>query len=196
MAQSPIIRIDIFNMPSAAVEQQLDELIKYNRETIVTDALIAQYFQLSCDQCDQQLTSFEHAHQHYLEHHHTDGYLKCCDQNYRSMYKIRQHVRYHMQPERYVCAVCSVQSNCLDAFRQHACRHRRMGVDAKRNYCFECKKQFAKKLDFLLHQRMHERSNGKCSSYLRFSQLFVGHCVSHFADFAHARHPAVHIGHR
>lgn len=73
---------------------------KQHEKNQLYDEFIAENFDLSCDLCDAEFTSFNDARQHYKASHNEDkGYLKCCGMKYRSFSLIRDHIKKHLNPE-------------------------------------------------------------------------------------------------
>lgn len=147
------------------MQKQLKNLIKYNREEIDTDRLMAEYFDMKCDQCDQQFGSLSDALDHYPQQHDiAGGYVKCCGRPFHILWKIRQHLRFHSQPELYRCTACSTQLYSLNGFKRHALRHGRSGILVDNSlHCGECDKKCTTSFDLMLHVKEHELENGECS---------------------------------
>lgn len=62
-------------------------------------AIIAEYFDHTCDSCPVQLKTFKHAISHYsTKHNNQSGYLKCCGLKFKKKLHVLDHVRWHLDP--------------------------------------------------------------------------------------------------
>lgn len=60
---------------------------------------IQSLFDMQCDLCKIELSSLQHAKLHYLDEHDiSDGYIKCCDRQFREIKHIKDHLEYHKNP--------------------------------------------------------------------------------------------------
>lgn len=61
---------------------------------------MADYFDMSCDRCENIFTSLEVAKRHYKECHNGEiGYVKCCRIKHRTPAAVRDHIRGHLNPD-------------------------------------------------------------------------------------------------
>lgn len=83
-------------------KKQLDSL----KDVLITaqsateaDRIVNQFFDLSCDLCNNgcESTSLQQTQYHYMhEHRMTDGYIKCCNMQFKDQHVILEHVPYHV----------------------------------------------------------------------------------------------------
>lgn len=170
--KNPTYSIENCSHPFADVQKQLKNLVKYNREEIETDSLMAQYFDMSCDQCEQRFSSLADAQQHYPDKHDVAvGYVKCCGRPFHILWKIRQHLRFHSHPELFKCTACSTQLFSLNGFKRHALRHGRSGIEVDNALrCVDCGKKCATDFDLMLHMKEHAMENGE-KHFLKCSKM-------------------------
>lgn len=69
---------------------------KLEKETIA--AVIADYFEPTCELCPMELNSLERAIEHYqMDHQINGGFLKCCEQKIRTDKCMEKHIRMHLE---------------------------------------------------------------------------------------------------
>lgn len=68
-----------------------------------TKAAIMSNMDKKCDNCDTEFETLNDAHAHYFTAHNMPrGYLKCCDVKLRDDQVFREHIAYHLDPEKYL----------------------------------------------------------------------------------------------
>lgn len=57
-------------------------------------------FDMKCDQCDYNFTTFYNARNHYKEkHNENNGYLKCCNVKLKTNVFVHDHIKSHLMPD-------------------------------------------------------------------------------------------------
>lgn len=86
------------------IRLKLDEMLAIDCNAIddATKAAIVSNIDRKCDNCDTELQSLNDAHSHYFSAHDmSKGYFKCCDLKLRDEQVLREHIAYHLDPEKY-----------------------------------------------------------------------------------------------
>lgn len=61
--------------------------------------LMSHFFDMTCDRCDNVFDSLEKALTHYIqEHNDQNGYIKCCDMQFSEMSLVKDHIKWHLDP--------------------------------------------------------------------------------------------------
>lgn len=83
------------------LDAQVEELRELHNQTdIDINQMMKEFFDMSCDQCDDGFASLEEAQFHYHEKHGIDnGYVKCCGRRFLNKVLIRSHILRHTRPE-------------------------------------------------------------------------------------------------
>lgn len=70
-------------------------------EDKVLKQFMADYFDMTCDLCeDMSFATFNAARRHYKEvHNEQKGYVRCCKKKLCSVREIREHVKRHLSPD-------------------------------------------------------------------------------------------------
>lgn len=64
------------------------------------DRMIAQYFDMSCDICNQNTASLAQARLHYQQEHDVyQGYIKCCNRKFKRRAYVLEHINWHLNPK-------------------------------------------------------------------------------------------------
>lgn len=75
------------------------ELAEYADKKNGIDDLVAKYMNMTCDACDQSFETVQEGRDHYrIKHDKRPVIINCCDRRLR-LYHIRDHLRYHMNPD-------------------------------------------------------------------------------------------------
>lgn len=95
--------IFIYKIDDEIVSDSEDIETKYAQLDDVDEAtmadIIAKHFERTCNLCPVDLKSFEQAVQHYRsEHNIARGYLSCCGLKLNKASSVRDHVRWHLNP--------------------------------------------------------------------------------------------------
>lgn len=64
--------------------------------------VITKYFDMTCDVdgCAVIFESFEEAQTHYeVEHQEPNGYIKCCNLQFRDVRLVKDHINFHLNPD-------------------------------------------------------------------------------------------------
>lgn len=59
---------------------------------------IHKHFDMTCDYCTHKVNTIEEARLHYRKEHNVNGYLKCCNQQFKYPKDIFNHVEWHGNP--------------------------------------------------------------------------------------------------
>lgn len=63
---------------------------------------IPDFFDMSCDLCSEICVSIEQARDHYLnEHNEPKGYIKCCKTKFFAVGRVKEHIEFHINPDRF-----------------------------------------------------------------------------------------------
>lgn len=125
--------------------------------------MMAKYFDMQCEQCDEPFNTFEDAKNHYYtKHDKAIGFVKCCGRQFKTAQQTRNHLLWHIQPDLFKCTVCSVQLESLMTFKRHAHQHiGKIVRDGRRLKCNECGKLCYGAKGLSNHQQTHLAENGK-----------------------------------
>lgn len=112
---------------------------------------MAENFDMTCDLCDTNFTSYYNARCHYKDAHNmTRGYVKCCNMKLRSQPNVNEHINSHLNPNlfRYCLPKQKCKQNFIRIFHcfLHLCYR-----------CEVCKKGFSTKLHLYQHMYRHKR---------------------------------------
>ncbi|KAJ6646328.1 Transcription factor grauzone [Pseudolycoriella hygida] len=107
-------------------------------------SLVSKYFNMSCDLCEETLSSLRDANNHYKDVHNMQkGYLICCSKKFYRLQNMLQHCQWHINPESFKCDHCPKNFSDKYRLRDHVnlCHS---DENDKIFTCTECDKTFSK----------------------------------------------------
>lgn len=76
-----------------------DELLEKEDQRAKEDALIREYFNMTCEICSYEFESFLDARHHYRRVHDKAGYLPCCNKRLFNRSSVLDHIKVHLDPD-------------------------------------------------------------------------------------------------
>lgn len=139
-------------------------------------AVVSEYFDMSCEKCDTTFSGFDEAKSHYqFAHNIARGYVKCCDLKLREHKNYRGHILWHLNPHvfewvfldecwlnrlpikqivlllciNFSCLICGSSYKNLQSYHRHKHFHKNRAL--KRFICDICNAEFALKQQLIYH---------------------------------------------
>nr|XP_029733254.1 transcription factor grauzone-like [Aedes albopictus] len=109
---------------------------------------------LECDSCSERPTTFKELQKHSMEEHGKRATILCCNRKLLNSYRFDDHIRYHLNPDRFKCTECSRKCPNREALSRHMQTVHTPEED-KIYSCEECHKKFSTKDSLAKHGRIH-----------------------------------------
>lgn len=109
------------------------------------NAQIREFFNMECKICSDPVLQFETLKQirkHYRKIHNVAGYITCCGSTFRRRTCILDHVKYHLNPNAFLCELCDKQFRDGTGLQKHM--NLVHPLDSSEHKCKVCAKSFAK----------------------------------------------------
>ncbi|XP_021693770.1 zinc finger protein 652-A [Aedes aegypti] len=74
---------------------------------------------LDCDTCGEECSSFENLQRHSMMEHAKTATIICCNQKLSDNYRFVDHIRFHLDPEAFMCPHCSKQCGYRGELKKH-----------------------------------------------------------------------------
>ncbi|XP_036339544.1 transcription factor grauzone-like [Rhagoletis pomonella] len=129
------------------------------------DEFIAANTQLTCCLCSAPLKNFTELKKHFRVDHHCNGYVTCCNNRYLRRTLYVDHLKLHMDPDFFKCAICNKQLKSRNNYKNHM--NTRHPDEEKLLYqCKSCPRKFAKRyiLDYHLKYNHQPERNHICKT--------------------------------
>ncbi|XP_029733262.2 transcription factor grauzone [Aedes albopictus] len=115
---------------------------------------------LTCDTCWERSDTFDDLQKHSKEKHGKRAIIRCCESKLANSYRFVDHVRFHMNPERFKCSQCEKKCLNRDALRRHVQKFH-TPEDEKKYHCEVCFTKFSTRKALMRHSKVHEEFDPK-----------------------------------
>ncbi|XP_001659341.2 transcription factor grauzone [Aedes aegypti] len=110
---------------------------------------------LECDTCAERCPTFNDLQKHSMEKHDKRATVRCCESKLANSYRFVDHIRFHMNPDRFKCSHCEKQCLNRDALRRHVQKFH-TPEDEKKYHCEVCFTKFSTRKALMRHGKVHE----------------------------------------
>lgn len=140
-----------------------------------------------CDICNDPITSFKEAQDHFKSIHNQVAYLICCNRKFKQQSIFLNHLKLHTNPNLFQCSICYKNLTSKAILQSHVLLHSDAPIDEvtcdlcgkkkKNKYrlashfkefhmenfeCEKCKKKFSTEIRLKRHKKNHKMENFKC----------------------------------
>ncbi|ETN66451.1 hypothetical protein AND_001764 [Anopheles darlingi] len=134
-------------------EIKSEAVIKMQQE----NEMIADYFQLDCEQCPHRADNFVALKKHYRVRHNRSGYVRCCERKLFKRCDLLEHQQVHLNPKQFACDLCGKQYRSKEYLQRH--RQQAHDSSAERKFkCTECHRSFLHRFQLNSHLARHVKA--------------------------------------
>uniref|UniRef100_A0A0P6JRV7 Putative transcription factor grauzone n=1 Tax=Aedes aegypti TaxID=7159 RepID=A0A0P6JRV7_AEDAE len=137
------------------------KLRKYTKtseeESVAIQEYVSKNLTLNCDTCSERYTIFKDLQRHSLDTHGKPATVLCCNRKLLNSYRFDDHIRYHLNPDRFQCSQCSRKCPNREALSRHI-QTKHTPDEEKTHACEVCNKKFTTKHNLTKHALIHEES--------------------------------------
>ncbi|XP_055689565.1 transcription factor grauzone-like [Lutzomyia longipalpis] len=124
-----------------------------SKKKVSMDTLIKTFVKLSCEFCSMEFPIFEKLKRHYRDEHDTEGYVMCCSIRFENRERLLEHVRYHRNPDKYICKLCGKDFKFRNSLHVHMDTH--IPPEDRKFKCTHCPKSFTMLCRLTVHEKVH-----------------------------------------
>ncbi|XP_021693778.1 zinc finger protein 91 [Aedes aegypti] len=140
------------------IRSKLKRLTKLTtEEKIEIQKYVSTNVKLACDTCSERFTSFYELQKHSLMQHQKRSLIICCKRKFLVSYKFNDHIRYHLNPERFKCFECSKIYPDRSALNRHT-QFVHSKASKKVYTCQVCQCTFLTEQNLTIHATIHEET--------------------------------------
>ncbi|XP_062538410.1 transcription factor grauzone-like [Armigeres subalbatus] len=115
---------------------------------------------LECDTCSERCETFDDLQKHSQDKHKKRAIIRCCDFKLANSYRFVDHIRFHLNPDRFKCSQCEKKCLNRDALRRHV-QKVHTPEDEKKHHCAVCFTKFSTRKAMVRHSKVHEEFDPK-----------------------------------
>ncbi|XP_062538414.1 transcription factor grauzone-like [Armigeres subalbatus] len=138
-------------------------------EKLAIQKYISEHILLECDTCAVRYITIKELHEHSMEDHNKPATVLCCNRSISNRFRFEEHIRYHLNPNRFKCSQCSRACPNRDALRKHI-QQVHTTEDAKLYNCQKCTRKFSTKKGLARHEKIHDESDNEGTGTKRRSR--------------------------
>ncbi|XP_062533931.1 transcription factor grauzone-like isoform X2 [Armigeres subalbatus] len=142
-----------------AIEKRTKKRTRATREELQEiQEYVSKHLSLDCDTCSERHTTFKELQDHSMAEHKKQANVSCCNRNISNRFRFEEHIRFHLNPDRFKCSHCSRACPSRQALRRHI-QQVHTPEDAKIYDCGECGKKFSTSKGLARHEKLHDEGS-------------------------------------
>ncbi|XP_073842807.1 uncharacterized protein isoform X2 [Musca autumnalis] len=145
----------------AGVDGRRDNKSREERQQHLS-VLLANFMPIiNCDLCSHKCKSWPALQAHFLQRHPTEQcYIPCCGRKLKEHWTLKEHMRYHNDPNTFKCKLCGRINTTRCSLKRHIdAQH--PGYQKLRHFCPSCDKGFTTKSGLRYHCTTVHENYGK-----------------------------------
>ncbi|XP_055526848.1 zinc finger protein 836-like [Wyeomyia smithii] len=139
------------NADSKTTSEESEE----NSTVTISNDEILLHCRMICEVCSEEFESFRLLKQHYSRAHNQNGYVKCCNLRFTYLYRLKEHLTVHINPESFQCKECTKNFKSKQSLHEHKLLMY-IPDEQKQFQCELCYKKYAKEHQLNQHLVNHK----------------------------------------
>ncbi|KXJ73865.1 transcription factor grauzone-like isoform X2 [Aedes albopictus] len=141
-------------------ESQTAEQTKVLEDEVEIQQYVSKNLPLVCDTCSERHETFKDLQKHSMENHRKRATVHCCNRKLVNSYRFIDHVRFHLNPDRFKCTQCPRKCPNSEALNRHVLKVH-TPLNERKYPCKTCPKKFSTKCNLAKHAKIHGESDGR-----------------------------------